>query len=375
MNIAQRLRTRSRLAAGIILSASILLTAACQPIVDPDAVEAEGPAQEETVSSAEALFEVEPAKATVNTRSLRVRKGPSDSYDLVAGVRQNETYGVLAMTSDGAWIQLAVDRAPEGEGWVSTEFVTLEGDITSIPTVPAEESAETAAEAEESEETGATTEVPAGAVQALIETPLPLRVRSAPTTEVENKIGNVFDGETYPVLELSGDGLWVKIDVPELADDGGWISAEYVTLEGDIANLPSAQPEEPVASEDEVAEAADEPAADAETESEAETPAESDVDAEPEAAAEEPEAADAEEAEAGDEELAAIGQALIETPLPLRVRSAPTEEEDNKIGNVFDGETYPVLEFSEDGLWVKIDVPELAEDGGWVSAEYVIIEE
>ena len=46
---------------------------------------------------------------------------------------------------------------------------------------------------------------------------------------------------------------------------------------------------------------------------------------------------------------------------------------DNKVGNVFDGETYNVLEISEDGAWVRIDVPQLGlENGGWVSSEYVI---
>ncbi len=39
--------------------------------------------------------------------------------------------------------------------------------------------------------------------------------------------------------------------------------------------------------------------------------------------------------------------------------AAPTADEDNKVGNVFDGEIYRALEASEDGLWVKIDVPEL----------------
>ena len=48
----------------------------------------------------------------------------------------------------------------------------------------------------------------------------------------------------------------------------------------------------------------------------------------------------------------------------------------NKIGNVFYGEVYAVLEISEDGQWMRIDVPELdPENGGWVSAEYVVLGE
>ena len=71
----------------------------------------------------------------------------------------------------------------------------------------------------------------------------------------------------------------------------------------------------------------------------------------------------------------AAGLVLINSEdLPLRVRSAPTAEEDNKIGNVFHGEVYEFLEISEDGQWVRINVPELdPENGGWVSSEYVVL--
>ncbi|RIK52288.1 MAG: hypothetical protein DCC57_10165, partial [Chloroflexi bacterium] len=71
----------------------------------------------------------------------------------------------------------------------------------------------------------------------------------------------------------------------------------------------------------------------------------------------------------------ALGYVTINSgDTPLRVRSAPTTEEDNKVGNVYDGEIYRVLEVSEDGQWVRIDIPELnLENGGWVSAEFVIM--
>ena len=70
---------------------------------------------------------------------------------------------------------------------------------------------------------------------------------------------------------------------------------------------------------------------------------------------------------------AGLGTVTISSDLPLRVRSEPTTAVDNKVGNVFDGETYNVLEISEDGAWVRIDVPQLGlENGGWVSSEYVI---
>ena len=249
MTIAQRMRPTSRLMFGIILLAAMLLIAACQPIVDPALLEAQASGEAEGAASAEALFEVEPAKATIDASSLRVREGPSDDYELVAGIKEGETYDVLAMTSDGAWIQLAVESAPDGQGWVSTEFVTLEGDITNIATVPAEGTEATEAEADtapaeaaaadegaEADETAQADTALNAVGEALIQTPLPLRVRSAPTDTEDNKIGSVYNLEKYPVLGISEDGLWVQIDVPDLSDSGGWIWWENVVMSGEIAD-------------------------------------------------------------------------------------------------------------------------------------------
>jgi uncharacterized protein YgiM (DUF1202 family) len=402
MNIVQRVRPSSGLVFGVFLAAIMLLMAACQPIVDPALMEEQDTG---SATAADTQFEVEPAKATINADSLRVRQGPGDDYEQTASVKQGETYDVVAMSSDGAWIQLAVDSADGGQGWVSTEFVTLEGDITNIATVPAEGSSEEAASADETAATDetasademaatdeaasadesattdetatmeeeATTEESTAADEAsssdeaaanasvigeaLIKTPLPLRVRKEPNDLVENKIGSVYNLETYPVLAISDDGLWVKIDVPKLSDSGGWVWWENVEMSGDAANTPLGGAEAAAAEEANTGETA---ATEAEV-----------ADA---ASAEEANAAESEaSADTGAEEPAAIGEALIQAPLPLRVRSEPSDKVDNKIGNVLDGETYPVLEISEDGLWVKIYVPELSEDGGWVSAEYVVV--
>lgn len=284
MQTTQSLHAWSRLAVGAALGAFVLVFSACQPIVDPALLEAQQPAAEAAEEPA-AVVDVEPAKATVNTRSLRVRQGPGDEFEQIGSIKEGETYSVSGMSSDGAWIQLAVEALEGGSGWVSTEFVTLEGDITNIPTVevegapaatavPEEEAAPeaTAAPAEETEaeatpvaeeeaapeatpvaeeeaeaeatpvaeeetapeatpeaEEEAVTPPPAGF--ALIQAVPPLRVRSAPNADEDNKIGNVFDGEVYPVLEISEDGQWVRIDVPQLGvEDGGWVSAEFVVL-------------------------------------------------------------------------------------------------------------------------------------------------
>ncbi len=430
----------NRASTSVLAIVAILVLAACQPIVDPSLLPQDegstGAATEQTV------FDVEPAQATINTRSVRVRQGPAEAYDLVGGVEEGAKYPVLAMTSDGAWLQLEIADTPDSQGWVSTEFVTLEGDITNIPTVQAEE--ETAATAEDA--AAATAEPPADAIgTATIDSPdLPLRVRAEPTSDVENKIGNVLDGESYPVLEVSPDGAWLKLFVPDLSENGGWIAAEFASVRGDAADLiaaaastaeatPMAEEETPTVEATPVA--VETPAAE-ETPVAEETPAEEDtptVEATPlvedtpvaeetpvaevtamadetpvaeetpvavatetatvEATVEptmeptaevQPEATTVEPSESSvsDEviappatEIMAGDRVKIYTELPLRVRSAPTTAEDNKIGNVYNWDEFTVLEVSEDGLWIKIDATDLSatdlsEDGGWIAAEY-----
>ena len=111
--------------------------AACQPVRDPAIVAAERTAMASGVVAAPAaeVPSIGPAQATIATQTLRVRSLPSENAEVVARVREGETYPVTGISSDGAWIQLTVEEAPDGAGWVSAEFVTLAGDITNIAIV------------------------------------------------------------------------------------------------------------------------------------------------------------------------------------------------------------------------------------------------
>ncbi|MEZ4635616.1 MAG: fasciclin domain-containing protein [Caldilineaceae bacterium] len=65
---------------------------------------------------------------TVNTRSLRVRQGPSTDTPIVAGLRAGTEITITGRSADGAWLQIEVPDVG-GNGWVSTEFVLPGGDI------------------------------------------------------------------------------------------------------------------------------------------------------------------------------------------------------------------------------------------------------
>ena len=176
------------------------------------------------------------AMATVATRSLRVRQEANETSEVVAGIAAGETYRVVGLSADGQWIQLAIENTPTGAGWVSANFVTVEGDITDLAVGDDTGVAITT--------TQATTETAAAPAVTLVPTPQPgfalvktdgvrLRVRSEPSAEAPI-VGYAYDGETYQVVATSGDGTWVQIP-PATGDntdnpDGGWVAAEFLII-------------------------------------------------------------------------------------------------------------------------------------------------
>lgn len=294
------------------LIALVFVLAACQPIQDPRLLE-QGATGAET-PAAGTIPGVEPAKATITAESLRVRSAPSDNAEVVTGAREGETYPVLAISSDGGWLQLEIERAPEGTGWVAASFVTLEGDITNIPTVELEDVLAEAGVAPSAEATPAAAEAPAAEATPAA-TPEPTEEAAEEVTATEEITGTE---------EVTGTAAATETE--EVAE------TEEMTATGEVTATEEMTATEGVTTT-------------GETTATAET------------------------------EAPALGYVTINSgDTPLRVRSAPTTEEDNKVGNVYDGEIYRVLEVSEDGQWVRIDIPELnLENGGWVSAEFVIM--
>lgn len=174
------------------------------------------------------------AMATVATRSLRVRKDPDDNSEVVAGIAEGESYKVVGLSADGQWVQLAIEGAVGGAGWVSANFVTVEGDITNINTGQiAANQVPTATASTANDGTPVLIPTPAAGFAVVKTGETRLRVREQPTTD-SAIVGYVYNGETYPVLETSADGQWVKIP-PSSGDNtdnasGGWVAAEFLLI-------------------------------------------------------------------------------------------------------------------------------------------------
>jgi len=223
----------------VVVIASLLLTvmllAGCQPVTVKGVMSA---LAGQPVEDA-AVLAGEQASATVTARSLRVRAEPDESAEVVTGIREGEQYAVIGRSSDGLWIQLDIPRAPGGSGWVSANFVAVEGPITdaTVSSAPQAAAAATPVPTEEAAE-AVPTEAPAEeAAPAVMPEPgfalvtaegARLRVRAEASSDTEI-VGWVQPGEIVPVEEVSADGLWVKIGgVPDTENPaGGWVSSEF----------------------------------------------------------------------------------------------------------------------------------------------------
>jgi uncharacterized surface protein with fasciclin (FAS1) repeats/uncharacterized protein YgiM (DUF1202 family) len=102
------------------------------------------PTPAETTDAAEPVAEDEPTDtgpvitepitltATVNTRSLRVRQGASTETPIVAGLQQGTEITVIGRSTDGAWLQIQIPDV-QTNGWVSSEFVIVDGEVANLP--------------------------------------------------------------------------------------------------------------------------------------------------------------------------------------------------------------------------------------------------
>ncbi|MEM7533650.1 MAG: SH3 domain-containing protein [Chloroflexota bacterium] len=174
----------------------------------------------------------ETAMATVMTRSLRVRRMPVENSTVIFGLNEGDVYGINGWSTDSLWIRLVIPESSEGEGWVRTRFLMVEGNITEIPIVELPASV-TITDTDTSTETVRLTEAPVG--YALIQTgSLRLRVRKEPDAD-SRIVGHAHANEIFRILDYSADGEWVRIAGAEgdgLTDNpnGGWISRRFTLL-------------------------------------------------------------------------------------------------------------------------------------------------
>ena len=161
------------------------------------------------------------AAVGITKETMNVRSGPGSEYPTYGKISRDVVVGVVGVSQDGSWyaILLPVDVAPDGFGWLKSDYVVLSGTTVQIPVVPGGEvpPAVTPSPPEQGAITGTTTEV--------------VSVRTGPDKSFPT-YGKAPLGTTFEVLGKSKDGGWYAVGLPtDVAAPGyGWINANYLVL-------------------------------------------------------------------------------------------------------------------------------------------------
>lgn len=101
-------------------------TVELEPTQPPEPTEA--PTPEPTPSP-------EPQIVTATTTEvLNIRQGPSRTMALLGKLPKGTTVTVVGRNDDNSWLQIQIPEKSE-LGWVSAEFVTINGDVNTLPVV------------------------------------------------------------------------------------------------------------------------------------------------------------------------------------------------------------------------------------------------
>jgi hypothetical protein len=94
------------------------------------------PTDTPVATATKAAVAATPKAVTVTaTDKVRVRSGPGTSYEVLSSLAQGTTVKALARNGDSSWIQVQLEDGTKG--WVSAEFVTVNGDVNSLPVAQA----------------------------------------------------------------------------------------------------------------------------------------------------------------------------------------------------------------------------------------------
>jgi uncharacterized protein YraI len=163
--------------------------------------------------------------------------GPGDSYVVYASFLGGATAKVTGVSEDGLWWVISVPPAPNGQGWVSGEWVAVTGaeGVPVVPTPPVPPTAEM---------------VPPGPDDPQVTAIANVYVRTGPATNFP-AYGIAFNGASGRVIGKSEDGQWwvVRIDPAIVGAGYGWVDAQYTQAQNveDVQTIASPQVPETVA--------------------------------------------------------------------------------------------------------------------------------
>ncbi|HJW84604.1 MAG TPA: SH3 domain-containing protein, partial [Anaerolineae bacterium] len=155
-----------------------------------------------------------PDRLAATTRNdLNIRSGAGTQFERIGTLAAGTTVEILGRTAGNAWLQIAYPDA-NSRGWIAAQFADVSGNLADAPVVGAPPPT-----------------APARPVATISNI---LNVRSGPGTQYP-PTGLIYPGTQLDILGRSADRTWLQIAYPD-ANSRGWISAQFVTLAGDIGS-------------------------------------------------------------------------------------------------------------------------------------------
>jgi uncharacterized protein YraI len=151
---------------------------------------------------------------------VNVRSGPGTQYPVYGVSSPGQSAEVTGVSPDYTWwvIRIPTSVAPDGQGWMSADYVTVYN-TENVPVVqpPPPPPEVQPSPPDTSGAYGVTTDV--------------INVRVGPSNQTES-YGKVPVGTTFQIVGISDDGKWYAASIPTaIAPDGvGWVNANYVDV-------------------------------------------------------------------------------------------------------------------------------------------------
>jgi heat shock protein HslJ/uncharacterized protein YraI len=196
----------------------------------------------------------EPTATVIARKGVNVRTGPGLNFDVIGIAPYRSTLEVVGVSADGTWWVVNVPAAPQGNGWVSEEFVQVENGqgvmvIPSPPTpTPAATPTPTATPAPDINFTANRTTINAGEkatlswsvenVTAVYLYPVGDNFENYPTVGQGSQDVQPYITTSYELLTFNPDGSSsssrIEIAVVNGLTSGRWILSSYSTPAGGL---------------------------------------------------------------------------------------------------------------------------------------------
>lgn len=241
--------------------AETLLASVGMTLTAPSAAPAAAPADAAVAAPVTATTQLDGAAATTADEptvrltgvisapaGLNLRRAAETGDNVIELLQGATPVTVIGRSADSQWVQ--VELADKRRGWLATQFVSITGDVTSIPAgtsfplTPTVTSAVTTvttvtAEAPVASTAPTTATTPAADVGAsgafTVTSIMGVNVRAQPSNDVPG-IVQLSWNTSGQAIGRTADSQWVRVTIP--SGQSGWVAMSAIALDRDVATLP-----------------------------------------------------------------------------------------------------------------------------------------